>query len=114
MMNESLRSQPLANHPYLESLLASLLQYGSWLASSTITLGLALSFFSAHAPLPGVKVVTAGVALFILLPVIRVLIMCLVFLRERDYKFSAIAALVLVILALGVVAGLRAAKMVAG
>ncbi|HEY2394175.1 MAG TPA: DUF1634 domain-containing protein [Candidatus Angelobacter sp.] len=104
-----------SSHPYLESLLANVLQYGSWAASAIIGAGLALSLISAHAlPFSGMKIVTAGVALFILLPVFRVFIMFLVFLRDRDYKFSAIAALVLAILALGVIVGLRAAKMVAG
>jgi uncharacterized membrane protein len=106
-------SEPTANHPYLERLLAYVLQYGSWVASAVIGVGLALSLFGAHGA-TGVKIVTAGVALFILLPVFRVLIMCLVFLRERDYRFSAIAALVLVILALGVVVGLRASRLVGG
>jgi uncharacterized membrane protein len=95
----------------LESLLAYVLQYGSWAASATIGMGLALSLAGAHSlPFSGMKIVTVGVALFILLPVLRVLIMCLVFLKERDYKFSAIAALVLVILLVGVIVGLRTSK----
>lgn len=102
-----------AAHPYLESLLASLLQYGSWVASVVIGVGLVLSLFGSYGP-AGTRIVTAGVALFILLPFFRVLIMLLVFLKERDYRFSAIAALVLAILVLGVVVGLRATKMVAG
>lgn len=102
-----------ASHPYLERLLTYVLQYGSWAASAVIGVGLALSLFGTHGAI-GVKIVTAGVALFILLPVFRVLIMCLVFLRERDYRFSAIAALVLVILVLGVVVGLRAARALPG
>jgi uncharacterized membrane protein len=110
MMNQS-----NSNHPYLESLLAYVLQYGSWAASATIGVGLALSLISAHAPpFSAMKIVTVGLALFILLPVFRVFIMFVVFLKDRDYKFSAIAALVLAILVLGVVVGLRAAKMVAG
>ena len=92
----------------LESLLAYFLQYGTWGASAVVGLGLALPWFGAH---DGTKIVTAGVALFILLPVTRVLIMCLVFLKERDYRFSAIAALVLVILFVGVVVGLKTARM---
>jgi uncharacterized membrane protein len=100
-----------SSHPYLESLLAYVLQYGSWAASATIGVGLALSLFSPHAlPFSGMKIVTLGVALFILLPVLRVFIMFLVFLRDRDYKFSAIAALVLAILLVGVIVGLRTSK----
>jgi uncharacterized membrane protein len=102
-----------ASHPHLERLLAYVLQYGSWTASAVIGLGLALSLFGSHGPI-GIKIVTAGVALFILLPAFRVLIMSLVFLRERDYRFSAIAALVLVILMLGVVVGLKASRVIGG
>ena len=95
----------------LESVLAYVLQYGTWCASAVIGLGLAWPWLSAH---DGTKIVTAGVALFILLPVLRVLIMCLVFLKERDYRFSVIAALVLIILAAGVIVGLRTAKVAGG
>ena len=53
------------------------------------------------------RLVTIGIALFILLPVLRVVLMLIVFLRERDYRFSAIAALVLTILLVGFVVGTR-------
>ena len=120
-MNQSLNqpsanrssNQSAGNHPYLERLLAYVLQYGSWTASAVIGVGLALSLFGTHGAI-GIKIITVGVALFILLPVFRVLIMFLVFLKERDYKFSAIAALVLVILALGVLVGLRASRLIGG
>jgi uncharacterized membrane protein len=49
--------------------------------------------------------VTIGIALFILLPVMRLILMLGVFLHQRDYRFSAIAALVLVIVAAGLVVG---------
>jgi uncharacterized membrane protein len=78
--------------------LADLLHYGSWLASIAIGLGLALS---------STRIATLGIALFILLPTLRVLLMLLVFLRERDYRFSAVAALVLAIILLGFALGLH-------
>jgi uncharacterized membrane protein len=53
------------------------------------------------AVLPNIRLVTIGIALFLLLPVLRVALMLIVFLRERDYWFSAIAALVLTILLVG-------------
>ena len=34
---------------------------------------------------------TIGIALLLLLPVLRVVLMLIVFLRKRDYRFSAIA-----------------------
>ena len=78
--------------------LADLLYYGSWLASIAIGLGLALS---------STRIATVGIALFILLPTLRVLLMLLVFLRERDYRFTAVAALVLAIILLGFALGMR-------
>jgi len=95
----------------LESLLASVLHYGSWLASGAIAAGLALvwmdSRMSTHqlAVPRDMRLVAIGIALFILLPVLRVVLMLIVFLRERDYRFSAIAALVLTILLVGFVLG---------
>jgi uncharacterized membrane protein len=47
--------------------------------------------------------VKAGVAVFILLPVARVALMLTLFLRERDYAYTVIAALVLAIIAAGVI-----------
>jgi uncharacterized membrane protein len=46
------------------------------------------------------------VALFILLPVARVALMLATFLHERDYAYTAISALVLVIIATGIAIGL--------
>ena len=51
------------------------------------------------------RIVTAGIALLIVLPVLRVFLMLVVFVRERDLRFSAIAMLVLAIMLLGSVLG---------
>ena len=99
--------------PQLEWLLAGALHYGSWLASIVIGLGFALalidSWIGTHnlAILSNMRIATIGIALFILLPTFRVLLMLIVFLRERDYRFSVIAALVLTIILLGFALGLR-------
>jgi len=53
----------------------------------------------------GTRIVTAGIALLIVLPVLRVFLMLVVFVRERDFRFSAIAMLVLAIMLLGSVLG---------
>ena len=47
------------------------------------------------------RIITAGIALLIVLPVLRVLLMLIVFLCERDFRFGAIALLVLAIILLG-------------
>jgi uncharacterized membrane protein len=99
-------------NPRLESLLAGLLYYGSWLACAVIAVGLVLAFAQEGfgpgngAPSSGMRVVTAGIALFILLPVLRVCVMLVVFVRERDYRFVAIAAAVLAIILVGTAVGM--------
>ncbi|MHB0990275.1 MAG: DUF1634 domain-containing protein [Burkholderiales bacterium] len=94
-----------------EQLIAGLLWYGTWLALAFIAVGLSIELLQhLEAPhllsLSGFFVVKIGVALFILLPVTRVVLMLFIFLRERDYAFTAISALVLVIIGVGLVAGL--------
>jgi hypothetical protein len=96
----------------LERLLAGTLHWGTWLASGVIGLGLALALFDSRfnsaklAILRDMRIATIGIAIFILLPVLRVIVMLIVYLRDRDYRFSAIALLVLTIILLGFVAGL--------
>jgi uncharacterized membrane protein len=82
----------------LEARLARMLSIGTWLASAVIAAGLLGGGSSA---------VTIGVALFILLPVARLLLLLWTFLRERDYRFGALAAFVLAVITLGVVLGAR-------
>ncbi len=92
--------------PLLERLLAGLLNVGSWVASTVIGLGLALALIDSQS---GTHIVKLGIALFILLPSLRVLLMLVLFLRERDYRYSMIAALVLAIILLAFVIGVRTA-----
>ena len=95
--------------PPLEQSLAALLCYGSWLASATIGLGFALALIDSRvgtrnlAILPNMRIAAMGIVLFILLPSLRVLLMLLVFIRERDFRFAAAAGLVLVIISLSVI-----------
>lgn len=95
----------------LERLLAILLLRGTWLASAVIAAGLAAASLQGEsgrlnlADSPGMTIVSVGIALLILLPVLRVAVMLGVFLQERDYRFGAIAALVLAIIVLGIVVG---------
>jgi uncharacterized membrane protein len=63
-------------------------------ASGVIALGLALSV--VRGPL-GSGIAAAGIALFILLPALRVGVMLIFFLRAGDYRYGAIAGLVLLI-----------------
>jgi hypothetical protein len=97
----------------LERVLATTLSWGTWVASSAVALGLALALWHSRAATGEMalqrdtRITTAGIALFVLLPVIRVTVMLFAFLRARDYRFCVIAALVLVITLLGLLAGMR-------
>jgi uncharacterized membrane protein len=88
----------------LEQSLGKLLQYGTVLASTVVALGVAIApDFNQF----GMRTATAGIALFILLPVARVAVMLFFFLQARDYRFGAIAALVLATIFLGFFLGVN-------
>ena len=94
-----------------DQIIAGLLWYGTWFASTLIAVGWLLGAVqqfqgSLVLGLSGYDIVKAGVAVFILLPVARVALMLTIFLRERDYAYTVISALVLAIIAAGVVVGL--------
>jgi hypothetical protein len=97
--------------PRLESLLAGLLRCGTWLASVVTGLGITMSLSSEAtgaawlSGLSAADVVAAGIALFIALPVLRVLLMLAVFIRERDYRLVAVTALVLMTIVAGFAIG---------
>lgn len=97
--------------PALERLLARVMHHGTWLASAMIAIGLALALLGSRidgreaAMAADMRVVTAGIVLFILLPVARVALMLIAFLRQRDYGLSAVSALVLLFIILGFVFG---------
>jgi len=89
-----------------DQVIAGLLWYGTWFATALIAVGILVTavepFLGFVLPLSGYDVVKAGVAVFILLPVARVMVMLTIFLRERDHTYTAITALVLAIIAAGV------------
>ncbi len=83
----------------LDRRIAMVLHVGTWLASAVIAAGLALP--------SGARVVTAGIALFVALPIVRVTVMLVEFVRRRDHRVAAISALVLIIIALGIALSVR-------
>ena len=85
-----------------ELLLAGLLRYGTWLASGVTGLGLAMSLVGVE----GTAVVAVGVALFIALPVLRVLVMLGAFIVDQDYRLVLVATVVLITILAGLVIGL--------
>jgi hypothetical protein len=96
---------------HLERALAATLYWGTWMASSVVAVGLTLPLLDSRAVLAGtavgrdMRITTAGIALLISLPIIRVVVMLFAFLCEPDYRFSTIAALVLTIILLGLFVG---------
>jgi hypothetical protein len=103
----------LARHPELERCLATLLHWGTWLGCCIVGTGLVLQAAGGEGGL-ATRIVVAGIAVFLLLPVARVAVMLVVFLRERDYRFGLIAAAVLAIIVLGAVLGAHTAGTGAG
>lgn len=88
-------------------IIAGLLWYGTLLACALIAMGMILNTAGSapvvfHFTVKGYDLVRAGVAVLILLPVLRVLVMLLIFARERDAVYVAIAALVLIIIGAGI------------
>jgi uncharacterized membrane protein len=99
-------SKGVGKAPQPELLLAGLLRYGTWLASGVTGLGLVMSLVGVE----GTPVVAAGVALFIALPVLRVLVMLGAFLLNRDYRLVIVATAVLITIVAGLVIGLSSSN----
>jgi uncharacterized membrane protein len=95
-------SEETVQAPQPELLLAGLLRYGTWLASGVTGLGLALSLVRVE----GAPMVAAGVALFIALPVLRVLVMLGAFILHQDYRLVIVTTVVLMTILAGLVIGL--------
>ena len=93
----------------IESLLAALLNVGTWFAAIVIAAGLVLSlFYQRTSFLTGAPIVTAGIGIFVLLPILRVIMMLTIFLKERDYQFAVVAAIVLLTISAGLAIGILA------
>jgi uncharacterized membrane protein len=96
----------------MDLLLARQLRYGIWLASSVTALGMIVALVGrwivphGHTLTLGTSIIGTGIALIILLPILRVVLMLIVFLRERDYLFGMIACIVLMTIGVSILAGL--------
>ena len=96
----------------LDRLLGKVLHRGTWLGSSIIALGLVLpmTWPGISSTMICTRIVTAGIALLIALPILRVILMLIVFVRERELRFSVIALLVLATILAGSVLGIASAS----
>ncbi len=79
----------------LERVLAALLGAGTWTASALLAAGLTLGLMPGAMQAPAFKLAMAGIALLILLPVLRVMTMGAIFLYRREYLFGSVAVFVL-------------------
>ncbi|MGO1767516.1 hypothetical protein CAP48_08415 [Advenella sp. S44] len=103
---------PLSSKPNRhDGIIAGLLWYGTLIASAVIMTGIILGALAQIGVTPalslaGYALIRIGVVIFVLLPIIRVALMLVMFAHARDYLYTAIAALVLVIIGAGVIIGL--------
>jgi len=95
----------------VERALAVVFSAGTWLGSLLIGVGLILRCADeandAYAQ-ACLRTVDTGIALFILLPILRVTLMAVAFMRRRDGLICAIATGVLCIIAVAALVGLHA------
>lgn len=94
----------------LERLLTTLLSNGTWLGSAVIAMGLILQcagWGQIMSPVTCMCTVSVGIAIFIFLPVLRVVLMAFAFVRQREFVFGVIAVGVLAVIALTACVGMR-------
>jgi uncharacterized membrane protein len=104
----------------MDAHLAQLLSAGTWLSCALIAAGLVCAVVAdalhrdASAAVVGLLLMRSGLATVIALPVMRVAAMALMFARNRDLRFFAIALGVLAIIAAGLAIGIGWHSHVAG
>jgi uncharacterized membrane protein len=87
----------------LERRIGVVLEVGTWVASAVVAIGLGASL-----ALPsGARLVTSGIALFIALPVLRVVLMLIEYVRRRDLRIGVVTALVLAVIVLAIALSVR-------
>jgi uncharacterized membrane protein len=86
-----------------DRVLSLTLKFGAYTAFTLIVAGLALQFAVPW----GVKVTTAGLLVLLATPVLRIIVACLQFLRERDFKYALVSFGVLAIVVLAYVLGIQ-------
>lgn len=90
--------------PAFDRIVALVLRVGAFGCFFIMLAGLITSLF-VHGPIP-VAIERAGVLLMLATPVVRVMVACFLFFREKDNRYGWISLGVLVILTLGAVFGI--------
>jgi uncharacterized membrane protein len=87
-----------------DRVLSLTLKFGAYTALVLIVAGLALQFAVPWA----MKVTKAGLLVLLATPALRIIVACLQFLRERDFKYALVSFGVLAIVVLAYVLGIQA------
>ena len=88
----------------IDRMLSHTLKLGAYTALTLVLAGLALQQFTAW----GGKVAAAGLLVLLATPALRIVVACIQFLRERDFKYALVSFGVLAIVVLAYVLGLQA------
>lgn len=86
-----------------DRLLSHTLKFGAYTAFALIVCGLIWQHFAAW----GGKIAAAGLLVLLATPVLRIIVACVQFLRERDLRYALVAFGVLAIVALAYVLGIQ-------
>lgn len=98
-MNKGSEGVDVFERKNLESFLAALLGWGTIGASAIIACGMIVSFSSSGSILSA-RLINIGIVLFLSLPVVRVAVMTISFVKQLDFVFALIGFLVLLIIAM--------------
>ncbi len=85
-----------------DKVLSLTLKLGAYMAFALIVAGLILQLVMPW----GTKVAAAGLLVLLVTPALRIIVACLQFLRERDFKYALVSFGVLAIVVLAYVLGL--------
>jgi uncharacterized membrane protein len=86
-----------------DRVLSLTLKFGAYTAFALIVAGLVLQFAVPW----GGKVAATGLLVLLATPVLRIIVACLQFLRERDFKYALVSFGVLAIVVLAYVLGIQ-------
>ena len=88
----------------VDRVLSRTLKFGAYTAFALILAGLTLQHFAAW----GSKITAAGLLVLLATPALRIVVACIQFLHERDFKYALVSFGVLAIVVLAYVLGLQA------
>jgi uncharacterized membrane protein len=86
-----------------DRVLSLTLKFGAYAAFALVVAGLTLQLVVSW----GAKVAAAGLLVLLATPVLRIIVACLQFFRERDFKYALVSFGVLAIVVLAYVLGIQ-------